>query len=131
GGRERWRRNPSLTAIREWIVEYIAVQGGATTPTELAQALVTARGAGLDAERANQLALNVARAAVETELARTEPKFVESRSDHRVVLALTPELADYAEALGDAADGLANLDPLATPQRALEKLRFVRPAPDA
>lgn len=126
GGRERWRRNPSLTAIRDWTADFINSQGGATTPKELAQALLTARGSTSEESKAIEASLAVARAAVETELARTEPKFIESRSNGRVVLALTPELADYAESLGEIADELAGLDPLATPQRTLEQLRGVK-----
>ena len=65
------------------------------------------------------------RAAVETELARHEPKFIESRNHGRIVLALSSELADYAFELGKEADDLAALDPLANPQRILERLRSV------
>jgi len=67
----------------------------------------------------------VVRAAVETELARHEPKFIESRNHGRIVLALSSELADYAFELGKEADDLAALDPLANPQRILERLRSV------
>lgn len=124
-GRDRWRRNRSLTSIRASIVEFIQSQGGATTPRELAQALITARGSTLEEPQRTLTALAVARAAVETEQAAPEAKFIESRNHGRVILSLSPELADHAFALGDAADKLACLDPLATPQRTLEQLRAI------
>lgn len=124
-GRERWRRNRSLTSVRAAIVEFLQAQGGATTPRELAQALLASRGSTLDEPIRTRTALAVARAAVETEQVSQEAKFIESRNHGRVILALSPELADYAFALGDEADALANLDPLATPQRTLEPLRAI------
>jgi serine/threonine protein kinase len=124
-GRERWRRNPSLTAVRASIVEFLGSQGGAATPRELAQALLAARGSALEEPQRSLTAMAVVRAAVETELARQEPQFVESRDHGRVILALSPELADYAFALGNVADKVAALDPLATPQRTLEQLHAV------
>lgn len=124
-GRERWRRNRSLTGVRTFIVEFLGAQGGATTPRELAQALLAARGSSLEEPERSRTAVAVVRAAVETELARQEPQFVESRNHERIMLALSPELADYAFTLGDEADKLAVLDPLANPQRTLEQLRAV------
>lgn len=131
GGRERWRRNVSLTAVRQIMVELIAAQGGVMTVQELAQALLTARGSGLDEPERTRTALAVARAAVEAESSLQEPRIVESRDHGRIVIAQSYELADYAFALGAEADALAVLDPLATPQRALEKLRAIKPPSDA
>lgn len=131
GGRERWRRNVSLTSVRQIMVELVTAQGGVMTVQEFAQALLTARGSGENEPERTRTALAIARAAVEAEFTLQEPRVVESRDHGRVVIALSYELADYAFALGAEADALATLDPLATPQRALEKLRAIKPPADS
>jgi transcriptional regulator with XRE-family HTH domain len=127
GGRERWSRNPSLTDLRKVIIDLLQAQGGAMTPRELAQALLIARGSTLDEPARTLTALAVTRAAVETEFALQEPRLVESRSHGRAILALSDEIADFAFALADEADALAQLDPLAMPQRAIDRLRAITP----
>lgn len=123
---ERWRRNRSLTEVRQAIAELLEAHGGAMPPRELAQALLVSRGSALEEPERTRVALAITRAAVETEDDRDKPSFVEARNHGRVVLALTDELADYAFKLGDASDALAQLDPLAMPQRVVERLRSIR-----
>jgi hypothetical protein len=50
---------------------------------------------------------------------------VVGRTGEVAVLAVRPELADYAVRLGEVADELAGQDPLVSPARALERLRSV------
>lgn len=127
GARDRWRRNRSLTALREEIAELIQAQGGAMTPQEIAQAILLSHGSALDEPLRSRSALAVVRAAMEAEYGGQTQRFIESRNHGRVVLALSPELADYAFCLGDESDALAQLDPLAMPQRVLERLRSIPP----
>ena len=66
------------------------------------------------------------RAAVESERTMTEPRLVMRRDRHRVLVATTQGLTDYAVRLGREADKFAEQDPLAPPARVLERLRSLR-----
>lgn len=124
--RERWRRFTTLTSLREVVVELLNSQGGVMTVGELADALLAARGSVLTEPGRSQAARGVLRAVCETEFGSEEPRFVECRSDGRVLIARSHALGDYAFQLGDQADTLARFDPLAPPARVIEMLREVR-----
>jgi hypothetical protein len=55
----------------------------------------------------------------------SEPRYLVRRDDDRALIALHPNLADYAARLGDRADNLATEEPLASPGRVLQTLRAV------
>jgi serine/threonine protein kinase len=129
--RERWRKNPSVTALRETVNELLEANGGAMTVDELCTAVLAARGSGEEEPARSQLASVVVRAAVEAERGSAEPRFAERRAGSSVLVTTDPRLADYAERLGRAADELAALDPMPTPARALEALREVSPVEGA
>lgn len=124
--RERWRRFSTLTSLRDVIVELLNTQGGVMTVAEAADALLAARGSAFDEPIRSRTALAVLRASCETEFGAKEPRFVECRSEGRVLVALGHALGDYAFKLGAEADELAQLDPLAPPARVVETLRRVR-----
>jgi serine/threonine protein kinase len=124
--RERWRRFTTLTSLRDVIVELLNTQGGVMTATELADALLAARGSALEEPVRSRNALGVLRAACEAEFGGKDPRFVECRSEGRVLIATGHALGDYAFKLGQQADALAELDPLAPPARVVEALRRVR-----
>ncbi len=130
GGRERWRRNRSLTGVRQAMAEIVAAQSGVMSVRELSRALLAARGSSLDEPERTRTALAVTRAAVEAESTLQDPRFVERRDHGRIAIATSFELADYAFALGDQADALAKSDPLSTPQRTIERLRAIAPPSD-
>jgi hypothetical protein len=67
------------------------------------------------------------RAAVEAERSAGDLKFQIKREKGRILIALSQDIAKYAFVLGDVADKLAGEDPLATPQRAVQRLREVTP----
>ncbi|MGE3312067.1 MAG: BREX system serine/threonine kinase PglW, partial [Limisphaerales bacterium] len=123
GGRERWRRFKSITELREVVVEFLGANGGAMTVREIADALLAARGSVQIEPERGRTALAVARAVIETELGMQEPRFVECRSDGRVLIATSHALGDYGFRLGSEADAMALLDPLAPPARVVEGLR--------
>lgn len=125
--RERWRKNPSITALRKTICEIVEANGGAMTNRELVAAVLVARGSGADEPIRSQLASVVTRAAIETERVSEEPRFTDRRNGERIVIARNNNTADYVERMGRAADKLAVLDPVATPARAVETLRNVKP----
>lgn len=127
--RERWRRFGAITALRDVVTGLLSAQGGVMTIAELADALLAARGSALEEPTRTRAALGVLRATCETEFGGKEPRFVECRSEGRVLIATSHALGDYAFKLGQEADDLALLDPLAPPARVVETLRRVR-APD-
>ncbi len=124
--RERWSRTPSITGLREAIIHILEASGGAMTHKELADALLAARGSTKTEPRRTQIAIAVLRAACETEISLKTARFVESRSNDRVLIATSYDLGDYAFCLGKEADELALQDPLAPPARVVETLRRVR-----
>jgi hypothetical protein len=71
-------------------------------------------------------ALAVARAAVEAERERKEPRFDDFRRTVLLV-ATSATAADYADVMGETADRLAKMDPLLPPSRALAELEEVDP----
>ncbi|WP_329062128.1 BREX system serine/threonine kinase PglW [Streptomyces sp. NBC_01429] len=127
---EEWSAAPWLTAVRDELVGILELSGRVMTVQEAAAELRIRHGAADDtAERTLAKSLAVVRAAADAEVFQRgasaeeyEPRFAVLRRGSRVLLALeslpgaddpTPqELADYAAALGLAADRLAAEDPL-------------------
>ncbi len=130
--RERWAKSaPALTSLRGDVVTILGEHGRVLEAGQIAAALLARRGSEL-AEPAPRLALAAvcARAAIETEARRAEPRMVIRRYEGRVLVALSPagdlpapdeedpsapgadDLLDYAVRLGDRADQLASGDPL-------------------
>lgn len=135
--RGRWLRVPSLTRLRDEIVEVIRGRGGVVTAEELAETLLSVRGSVASGDLRRRRAIAVAFAAVEAELARGGSRLaVLRRDDERRLIALDLKegqgqaLLRYARELGERADELAALDPLPGPGRAIEELRALEP-PDA
>lgn len=126
--RERWRKNPSITALRQTVAEIIEAHGLAMTLLELQEAALNARGSIAPEPRRSQLAAIVVRASVEAERNNESPRFIECRLENgRILITQAAEMADYAEQLARAADELTRLDPIPTPARTMERLREVRP----
>ena len=65
--------------------------------------------------------------AYEAEQAKAEPQLHLRRAERGLLLAVTPELAEYAERLGEVADALAAEDPLPPPLRVFQRLYEVAP----
>lgn len=137
--RDRWRRNPSLRALRDDIARLLDRRGepgdpgGTMTAPELVAALLAHRGSTADEPLRSLRAAACLRAATEVEEggreARdlSEPRWLHRRSGERLLFAVRPELLDAAEALGRIADELAARDPLPSPQRAFEALQGLWP----
>ncbi len=123
--RDRWRRNRSVTALRQSLAEILDANVKIMTADELSTALLMARGSGEEEPIRSQLASMIVRVAVETERAADEPRFLYRRTSDTVLIASSSDLADYVERLGKAADSLAELDPIPTPTRVIERLRGV------
>lgn len=124
--RERWKRYPSVTALRDMIAEIVRAQGGVVVHDELIASILAACGSAFDEPKRSQMASVATRAALETERGLKESRFAEYRSGNRVFVAMTVELKNYAVNLGEAADKLAVEDPVPSPASVLEALRKVK-----
>jgi len=139
--RKRWLKIPAMTQLREEIVGLLDGAGGVMTAGELAEALLARRGSSEVEPLRTRQALAVARAAIEAERDRANPRWIVRRPHDggRILVARdelaedgTPRidgqrLADYAERLGKEADKLAAADPLLPPDRIAEALTSVAP----
>jgi serine/threonine protein kinase len=123
-----WRREPAITKLREDLVEITRSNGGVCAVEELREAVLIARGCVRDEPERSRLAMAVIRAAVEVERTMAEPRLIVRRDRQRVCIALDQARADYACHLGREADKLASEDPLASPARAIERLRGIQPS---
>ncbi|KAA0575160.1 BREX system serine/threonine kinase PglW [Azospirillum sp. B21] len=122
-GRERWQRQKALGTLRTDLRALLTLHGGVMTVAELTPQVLAMRGsAKLDEAERLQLAGAVLRAAIETEGALEEPHFLLYGAESMPLVAEAAELAQHARTLGQAADRLAALDPLAPPQRVHEEL---------
>ena len=121
-GRERWKRFPSITALRDTIYELVRSQGGVVTHEELIANVLAARGSALDEPKRTRMASVATRAAMETERGLKESRFLEYRSGDKVYIAMSSELRNYAVELGVVADQLAGQEPIPSPASVLEAL---------
>jgi len=126
---ERWAKDAAFTRLRSDLSEMLSGQGGVMSSRELSTALLVARGSSQDDPLRTQLAAGVVRAATEVERSMSEPRFVVRRDKDCVLIALSSDLANYAQRLGDEADRSADEDPLLAPSRVIERLREV-PSPE-
>ncbi len=131
----QWGKNKAINELRDEIAEILADNGGVITALEVAEALLLRRGSLQESPLRERWAQAVARAAVDTELSKQDPRWIIRRIGRRVVLADNTqgrgeELADYAEALGQLADECAEQEELLSPSRTLDRIRAV-PAPEA
>lgn len=128
---KRWRKDPTITVVRDEISNVLDQNGGVMSSEELCQWLRTARGSLEDDPLATRRARAVTRAAIETENLLEFPKFQLRRDSNNALIALDPSLADYASSLGRKADELAQQDPVIPPTRVVEMLRQVELPPEA
>lgn len=129
--RERWRRQVALRKVRDELNDVLLDAGGVLAAAELADVLLGRRGSAAPDVVRQQRARAVVRAAIEADQALSEPRWVQKRSQGRLVIAVDDgdvegvRLAEWAIALGDAADHLAAQDPLPSTATVLERLRAI------
>ena len=121
----RWAKESALNGLRADVAELIQKAGGVMSRSELADAILVARGSAQDEPLRTRYAEALARLCVEVEKTREEPRFVMRRSGDRILIATTADLATYASRLGEEADKIAAEDPLVPPARALARLRAI------
>lgn len=127
----RWAKDPALNRLRADVAELIFKAGGVMSRSELADAVLVARGSAQDEPLRTRYAEALARLCVEVEQTREEPRFVMRRSGDRILVATTVDIANYAIRLGEEADRIAAEDPLVPPARALARLRAIDAPADA
>lgn len=130
--RERWRRLPILTPVRNALAEYIVSEGGVVTVEELTSFLLASRGSAAEERLARRRAAAVVRTAIEADRPSESNRFLERRRNGLFLIAAANEpygepALQYAELLGREACSLTSSDPLPGPVRVLESLRAVRP----
>jgi serine/threonine protein kinase len=127
--RIRWLKKPAFTALRNELEQLLRRQGQVMTTTEAALALLAMRGCAIqdEAERM-RLSSAVLRAALEAEAHLEQARFECFDHAPSMLIASSPDWADYARQLGTIADTCAMAEPLMPPARALEALEAIRPA---
>jgi serine/threonine protein kinase len=131
-GRERWRRLPALTRLREDLRAALERLGGIAGAGEL-EAEVAGTWEPGDETRLAALARAAVRAAVEVELGLESPRLRIRRAGTRVLvagagqsLAERQAVLEYAVRLGAAADALAVREPLPASAEVAAELGAVR-----
>lgn len=120
---KRWAKIPAVTRLRADVLEIVQQTGGVTTTEEAALALLLSRGSLVeDPQLREQQATALLRVAVEVERTRKTPRFLLQKVGTRMLLAVDENWAAYGRKLGEKADKLAQEDPLASPERAVESL---------
>ena len=127
--RERWRKLAAVEKLRGDLLDHLATLGTVATASELERAVLADRATG-DPDMDRGLARAAVRAAVEVELAATEPRLAQRRThDGRVLLASTGNDAadrqralDHTLRLGAIADELAAGETLAAPAEVAARL---------
>lgn len=129
--RNRWSKDPQITAFRHELCEQIQRLGGVVTIGEIIDLTILLRPTASTLETVPQqrLASAIARAAVETEDMMAQRRFQMRRVAGKIVIACSQELAVFAERLGQVADDLAGADPLASPIRVFQELYAVPQPP--
>lgn len=149
--RTRWKKHPTVRALRAEILELLHTMGRLASAAEIADALAVRRGTQLqEREQRRALALAAVRAVVEVEqLLPQEAEFrhapnrdaadegmgagllaLEVGEDDAPQTPSAPGLLDYAQKLGKVADRLAKLDTLPTAATVLAELSAI-PTPSA
>ena len=135
--RDRWRKSPSVSKLRDAIIGHLDALGGVASAPELERAVLAERPVA-DVERAELLARAAVRAAVEVELAQDESRLAQRRSGGgRVLLTSAGEdsaerqrVLDHALKLGAIADELATSATIPAPGEVAARLGRLK-APEA
>jgi hypothetical protein len=126
--RRRWDRDAAVKLLREQVVERVRQSGGVMAGQELVDFLLASRGFDhADKSPAPRLASALLRIVYEAEQIHADPRLHLIRAGAGFVLAVTPELAEYAIRLAQAAEAIAAEDPLPSATRALQRLYDVPP----
>lgn len=129
--RHRWASVKGLEEVRDQLCVLIGELAGVVTADELVAAVASSH--GLTGPEALTISRAAVRAAVEVELADSQPRLVQRRRGSRVILAALGDGATDGEAalnwavrLGERASDLAASDPLPGPADVVSGLRALK-----
>ncbi len=129
--RERWRRMPALTRVRNELHDALVGTGRVMAAGELAELLLASRGSSAEEPVRTRRARAILRSAVEADQILGDPRWTQRRRGERLVVADDTGdveglgLADYALRLGEVADDLVTRDPLPALATVVEALRAI------
>lgn len=123
--RQQWANDCEIGSLMSEVTDFVALRGGVMTVAELSAAILATRSSARAEPERTRLAMAVARAVVEAEQTREEPRFALSRAGGVLLVTANDALVDYALRLGREADRLASEDPLPTPARVTERLQRI------
>ena len=125
--RARWIKEKAIVKLRSDLAEMVDLRGKVMSLDEAAAAILVARGSVYDEPKRTQYAIAILRIALEVEAEMTRPRFAlyrkTSQETNLALIATNEEAFNDAIALGQAADLIAQNDPLLPPSRAVEQLR--------
>ena len=123
--RKRWQRFLPVGLLRDDVLKILTSFSGIATHREILQAILAAHGSQLDEPDCRRMASIAVRAALEAEKGTDQPRFDEYRTGELIFLAVHPDLKSFALRLGQAADQLAEENPIPAPSHVLEVLSSV------
>jgi len=129
---KRWAKTPAVTRLRNDVLAILQQAGGVMTAEEMAIALLINRGSLVEApEQRTRQAMALLRAAVEVERTRKNSRFLVQQVGARILVAVDKGWAAYGRKLGEKAERLAEVDPLVSPERAVQALQEITPPAEA
>jgi hypothetical protein len=142
--KSRWVKDAAIVRLRSDVAEILANVGLVMSLDEAAAAILVARGSYYDEPQRTKYAIAILQIVLEVEATMAKPRFwlygnsennSENSSENNSensnenlrspLIAANQEAFDYAIALGQVADHLAQQDPLLPPSRAIVQLREV------
>ena len=127
--RSRWTKDSAIVKLRSDLAEILTTAGMVMSLDEAAVAILVARGSVYDEPQRTNYAIAILRVVLEVEAEMAKPRFALYHNhispSIAPFIAANQEAFDYAIALGQVADRLAQHDPLLPPSRAVSQLREI------
>ncbi|MFN9053103.1 MAG: BREX system serine/threonine kinase PglW [Pseudanabaena sp.] len=126
--KSRWVKDAAIVKLRGDVAEILADVGLVMSLDEAAAAILVARGSYYDEPQRTKNAIAILQIVLEVEAVMVKPRFRLYDSSENLrspLIAASQEAFDYAIALGQVADRLAQQDPLLPPSRAVLQLREI------
>ncbi|MFN6069753.1 MAG: DNA-directed RNA polymerase subunit alpha C-terminal domain-containing protein, partial [Pseudanabaena sp.] len=126
--KSRWVKDAAIVKLRGDVAEILADVGLVMSLDAAAAAILVARGSYYDEPQRTKNAIAILQIVLEVEAVMVKPRFRLYDSSENLrspLIAASQEAFDYAIALGQVADRLAQQDPLLPPSRAVLQLREI------
>jgi len=126
--KSRWVKDAAIVRLRGDVAEILANVGLVMSLDEAAAAILVARGSYYDEPQRTKYAIAILQIVLEVEAAMAKPRFrlYDNHENLRSpMIAANQEALNYAIAIGQVADRLAESDPLLPPLRAVSQLRTI------